>query len=141
LNKGVVDWNSPDDWVPLNVVPNWLDPVAAPEPKVEEPKAGVLVTSNRDEELNEGAAAEEGVPKMNGVMVGAPKDVEKPNGEEDAEPNRGVEVDPNPVDPKVRVLVLEPNVFEGVEDEKGLVAATCPNAPVVPNGLCRVGAV
>jgi hypothetical protein len=128
--------------VPPNVVPNGLDPVAVPEPKVEEPKAGVLVPPKRDEELNEGAAAEEGAPKMDGVVVVAPKEAEEPNGEEDAEPKREVGVDPNPVDPKVGVLVLDPNGFEGVEDEKGLVAAVCPNAPAVaPNGLCCVGAV
>lgn len=140
-NEGVDDWNSPDDWVPPNVVPNGLDPVAAAEPKVEEPKAGVLVPPKREEELNEGAAADEGVPKMEGVVVVAPKEVEEPNGEEEAEPKRGVVLDPNPVDPKVGVLVFGPNGFEGVEDEKGLVAAVCPNAPVAPNGLCCVGAV
>lgn len=95
----------------------------------------------RDEELNEGAAAEEGAPKMEGVVVVAPKEVEEPNGEEEAEPKSGVLVDPNPVEPKLGVLVLGPNGFDGVDDEKGLEAAVCPNVPVAPNGLCCVGVV
>lgn len=118
-----------------------MDPVAGAEPKEEEPKAGVLVPPKRDEELNEGAAAEEGAPKMEGVVVVAPKEVEEPNGEEEAEPKSGVLVDPNPVEPKLGVLVLGPNGFDGVDDEKGLEAAVCPNVPVAPNGLCCVGVV
>lgn len=121
--------------MPPNVEPNGLDAVGAAEPKVLDPKAGVLVPPNREGELNGVEVVVDEAPKREAVPAAElePKGVEEPNGEE-AELKREV-VDPNPVDPKVDVPVLGANGFEEVVAEKGLAAAACPNAPVAPNGL------